>query len=180
MLLSFHFRLEVKVILVASTVICSCGLADDIWGVSLFSDSSSGCRRAPSRGVRDSCDIRPRLPGWYCHGNHHHHGVDYRYNEFMNFIDGHDGLASAAASSTPCSFSLIAILTKAILSDVPRACYHGKLRRVSSPTTSGKGKTRLVFLGDSGSTFLGFLLASFAILGEWGKSIVDIVIPVLS
>jgi UDP-GlcNAc:undecaprenyl-phosphate/decaprenyl-phosphate GlcNAc-1-phosphate transferase len=42
-----------------------------------------------------------------------------------------------------------------------------------------RGKPALIFLGDSGSTFLGFLLASFAILGNWGTSIIDIVIPVL-
>jgi UDP-GlcNAc:undecaprenyl-phosphate/decaprenyl-phosphate GlcNAc-1-phosphate transferase len=47
------------------------------------------------------------------------------------------------------------------------------------PYNFRKGKPARAFLGDSGATFLGFLLASFAILGNWGNSILDIAVPVL-
>jgi UDP-GlcNAc:undecaprenyl-phosphate GlcNAc-1-phosphate transferase len=40
-------------------------------------------------------------------------------------------------------------------------------------------KPARIFLGDNGSTFLGFLLASIALIGEWGQSIMDIIVPVL-
>ena len=40
-------------------------------------------------------------------------------------------------------------------------------------------KPAKIFLGDSGANFLGFLLASFAIVGQWGDSIIDLMVPVI-
>jgi UDP-GlcNAc:undecaprenyl-phosphate GlcNAc-1-phosphate transferase len=96
----------------------------------------------------------------------------------MNFIDGLDGLASGSSIIYSGFFALIAFVTKqyyflfmsiAILG----SCFGFFVYNFR------KGKPALAFLGDSGATFLGFLLASFALLGEWGESIVDIVIPIL-
>jgi len=47
------------------------------------------------------------------------------------------------------------------------------------PYNFRKNKPARIFLGDAGSTFLGFTLASSAILGEWGNSISDISVPVI-
>jgi len=98
----------------------------------------------------------------------------------MNFIDGLDGLA--AGLSVIIALFLGAV---AFMSDHPAmgwfavalvgAClgfliYNFRIRRPA-----------LIFLGDAGSTFLGFTLAGLAVLGRWSteSTFVSIVVPIL-
>ena len=98
----------------------------------------------------------------------------------MNFFDGLDGLASGLSIIIAAFFG-----TVAFMSDQPAmgwfavalvgAClgflpYNFRIRR-----------SALVFLGDAGSTFLGFTLAGLAVLGRWSteSAFVSIVVPIL-
>lgn len=97
----------------------------------------------------------------------------------MNFLDGLDGLATGLAAINAAFFTIVALqtgqpymgfLSVALLGSCLGFLPHNfRLREPAS-----------IFLGDAGSTFLGFSLAGIAVMGEWGESrLVDIVIPVL-
>ncbi len=97
----------------------------------------------------------------------------------VNFLDGMDGLASGMAAIIAMIFGLIALqngqdtmvylalpLVGACLGFLP---YNFRLK-----------KNALIFLGDGGSTFLGFMLASLAIIGDWaGNYTVRLILPLL-
>ncbi len=179
MILNFHFSVEVKAILVTSSVIFLLGLADDIWGI------SAALRLAVQIAAAFALVLFgihvTFVPVWLG-------GIVTEtiitmiwiigITNSMNFIDGMDGLASGTSIIYTLFFSIIAIISKQYYFMFLALAITGSCCGFL-PYNFRKGKSALVFLGDSGSTFLGFLLASFAILGEWGKSIVDIVIPVL-
>lgn len=97
----------------------------------------------------------------------------------MNFFDGMDGLATglsiitagflgffAALSFQPFLGWFAAAIVGACLGFLP---FNFRPRRPAA-----------VFLGDAGSTFLGFVLAALAVKGEWAEnSIIDLGAPVL-
>jgi len=97
-----------------------------------------------------------------------------------NCLDGLDGLAAGAAIIILLFYIIIAtymvadefmaivglILLGAIIGFMP---YNFRIT-----------KNALIFLGDAGSTFIGFTLAALSIYGNWGISkSVDLVIPIL-
>ena len=98
----------------------------------------------------------------------------------VNFLDGVDGLATSLAIVVALAFGLVAVLTGQpffllLCAALAGACagflpYNFRPRPASA------------FLGDAGATLLGFLLASIAIVGEWGGSsgmTLDIIVPLL-
>jgi len=98
----------------------------------------------------------------------------------MNFFDGIDGLAS--------SLSIICALFLGILAfntDQPALGWFA-VAVVGAcvgfiPYNFRLGKSALLFLGDAGSTFLGFTLAGLAVLGQWSVNshFVSLAAPVL-
>ncbi|MBN2225014.1 MAG: undecaprenyl/decaprenyl-phosphate alpha-N-acetylglucosaminyl 1-phosphate transferase [Deltaproteobacteria bacterium] len=87
----------------------------------------------------------------------------------MNFVDGMDGLC--AGISVTISFFLGAI---AFLTDQPElgwlsAALFGAVIGFFPYNFSPKRPAR-IFLGDSGSSFLGFVLACLALIGEWSDN----------
>lgn len=178
-LLNFHFSVEVKVILFTSTIIFFLGLIDDRWGVP--ANIRLLVQLAASLVLVWFGIHMTFVPAWLG-------GIVTEtvmtvvwfigITNAMNFIDGMDGLAAGSSIIYSFFFGLIAIITQ-----------QGYLMLLSIAIAGScagffifnfrRDKPALVFLGDSGSTFLGFILACFAIQGEWGKSIIDIVIPVL-
>ena len=94
----------------------------------------------------------------------------------FNYLDGIDGLAAGSAAINACFFSLILYGTQqgdlGILSVILVAACLGFLRH--------NFKKARIFLGDAGSTFLGFMLAGIGVLGNWAEdNFVKISIPVL-
>jgi UDP-GlcNAc:undecaprenyl-phosphate GlcNAc-1-phosphate transferase len=97
----------------------------------------------------------------------------------INFLDGMDGLASGLTAITAMFFGLVALqngqdsmvylalpLVGACLGFLP---YNFRMKR-----------NALIFLGDAGSTFLGFTLASLAVMGDWaGNYTVRLIVPLL-
>jgi UDP-GlcNAc:undecaprenyl-phosphate GlcNAc-1-phosphate transferase len=98
----------------------------------------------------------------------------------MNFFDGVDGLAASMSIVAAFFLGLLAFNTdQAALGwfavAVLGACA-GFL-----PHNFRLGKSALLFLGDGGSTFLGFILGGLAVLGRWSDSsrFVSLLAPVL-
>jgi UDP-GlcNAc:undecaprenyl-phosphate GlcNAc-1-phosphate transferase len=97
----------------------------------------------------------------------------------VNYLDGMDGLAAGSCAINAFFFSLVALqghhdfmvylalpLLGSCLSFLP---YNFRFRRPA-----------LIFLGDAGSNFLGFMMASLGIMGDWaGDELVKLIVPVL-
>lgn len=97
----------------------------------------------------------------------------------VNYLDGMDGLAAGSCAINAFFFSLVALqnhhdfmvylalpLLGSCLSFLP---YNFRLRQ-----------SALIFLGDAGSNFLGFMMASLGIMGDWaGDELVKLIVPVL-
>lgn len=178
-LLNFHFSVEMKAILVGSTIVLMVGLADDRWKVSakirLLAQVAVSLLLVIF-GVRVTF-VPPSLGGIYSETLITIIWLVGITNS-MNFIDGMDGLASGTGIIYSAFFGIVALITRQPYMMFLAVALAGSTLGFFPYNFRGKRPAR-VFLGDSGATFLGFLLASFAILGEWGDSIVDLAIPVL-
>jgi UDP-GlcNAc:undecaprenyl-phosphate GlcNAc-1-phosphate transferase len=97
----------------------------------------------------------------------------------MNFFDGMDGLATGLSIITAGFLGLFAALTfQPFLGWLAAAIVGGCLGFL--PFNLRPKRPAAIFLGDAGSTFLGFVLAALAVKGEWAEShIIDIAAPVL-
>jgi len=97
----------------------------------------------------------------------------------MNFIDGMDGLAAGVGAIISFFIGIVAFQTMQpamgwIAIAVMGSCL-GFL-----PYNLRTGRPAAVFLGDTGSTFLGFTLATLAVLGDWADNpVVSFSAPVL-
>ena len=98
----------------------------------------------------------------------------------MNFIDGMDGLATGLGVTISAFLGIVAFQSgREVLGlmslSVAGACM-GFL-----PYNFKRDKPANIFLGDAGSTFIGFLLACLAIEGEWAENnpIVSFTAPLL-
>ena len=98
----------------------------------------------------------------------------------MNFFDGIDGLASAMSIICALFLGILAFNT-----DQPALGWFA-VAAVGAcvgfiPHNFRLGKSALIFLGDAGSTFLGFTLAGLAVLGQWSMTsrFVSLAAPVL-
>ncbi len=94
----------------------------------------------------------------------------------LNFLDNMDGLAAGVAAI--CSFAIFTIAYRfgqrwlAFLSLSLMGSALGFLRYNFKPAK--------IFMGDSGSTFLGFTIAAMSIMATWSQSaLVSITVPVL-
>lgn len=98
----------------------------------------------------------------------------------MNFIDGTDGLASGLGAVISMFLGTVAILThQADLGWLALAMMGSCLGFL--PYNFRNSGPALIFLGDTGSTFIGFTLACLAITGNWAEksALVSICTPVL-
>jgi len=97
----------------------------------------------------------------------------------MNFFDGMDGLATGLSIITAGFLGLFAALTfQPFLGWLAAAIVGGCLGFL--PFNLRPKRPAAIFLGDAGSTFLGFVLAALAVKGEWAENhIIDIAAPVL-
>ena len=97
----------------------------------------------------------------------------------MNFIDGMDGLATGLSAIMAIFIGIVAFQTNQpfmgwIAIAILGSClgFFPFNFRFKTPA--------LIFLGDTGSTFLGFMLAGLAVMGNWSESrIVSFANPVL-
>jgi UDP-GlcNAc:undecaprenyl-phosphate/decaprenyl-phosphate GlcNAc-1-phosphate transferase len=97
----------------------------------------------------------------------------------MNFFDGMDGLATGLSIVTAGFLGFFAALTfQPFLGWFAAAIVGSCLGFL--PFNFRPRRPAAVFLGDAGSTFLGFVLAALAVKGEWAEnSVIDIGAPVL-
>ena len=97
----------------------------------------------------------------------------------MNFFDGMDGLATGLSIITAGFLGFFAALTfQPFMGWLAAAVVGGCLGFL--PFNLRPKRPAAIFLGDAGSTFLGFVLAALAVKGEWAENhIIDVAAPVL-
>ncbi|HCK99161.1 MAG TPA: hypothetical protein DHW42_03535 [Candidatus Marinimicrobia bacterium] len=97
----------------------------------------------------------------------------------INFLDGIDGLAAGLAIVISLFCAVISYSIGSQFVSIVSIIFMGALCGFF-PYNFRFRKRALIFLGDGGSTFIGFTLAALAIYGDWGihKS-VDLAIPLL-
>ncbi|MBI4381353.1 MAG: undecaprenyl/decaprenyl-phosphate alpha-N-acetylglucosaminyl 1-phosphate transferase [candidate division NC10 bacterium] len=97
----------------------------------------------------------------------------------LNFMDGMDGLAAGLGVITAGFMGLVAFQTNQPLMGWLSAAVVGSCLGFLPYNFRPKAPAS-IFLGDAGSTFLGFTLASLAVKGSWAESsIIDIAAPIL-
>lgn len=101
----------------------------------------------------------------------------------INFLDGMDGLLAGLVAGTSLIFFVLALLIySAGLVDSPMLAYCALALFGSSICfLSFNVKPARIFLGDGGSNFFGFFLATMSIHGNWskGEPLVSFFIPIL-
>lgn len=98
----------------------------------------------------------------------------------LNFFDGVDGLASGICIVTALFLGLIAFKTNQPALGWIAVALLGACAGFI-PYNFRLGESGLLFLGDAGSTFLGFTLAGLAVLGKWSNTshFVSLAAPIL-
>lgn len=98
----------------------------------------------------------------------------------MNFFDGIDGLAAGLSIITSLFLGILAFKTHQPALGWLAVAIAGSCLGFM-PYNFLLGRSALLFLGDAGSTYLGFMLAGLAVLGEWSTTshFVSLTAPVL-
>ena len=84
----------------------------------------------------------------------------------FNFIDGMDGLATGIGAISALFLGIVALQTNQYLLMLLSFTLMGGCLGFL-PFNFKRNKPATIFLGDTGATFIGFMLASLAIMGEW-------------
>lgn len=97
----------------------------------------------------------------------------------VNFLDGMDGLASGSTAINALFFGLVAWQNNQydmmfLALPLFGACLSFLVYNFRP------GRRAWIFLGDAGSTFLGFMVASLAVMGDWAThDTVGLIVPIL-
>ena len=179
-LINFQFSVQMKAILVGSSIIFFVGLLDDRFSLPAWVRLVAQLAAAL---LLVFFEVRVSfVPDWLG-GVYVETIITLLWligiTNSMNFIDGMDGIAAGTSIIYSIFFFIIALISHQFYLMFLAIALTGSSLGFFVYNFRPK-KHALIFLGDSGATFLGFLLASFAIMGDWGMdSITDILIPVL-
>ncbi len=164
--LNFSFSIELKGVVIGGTIILVMGLVDDInrlpamWKLAVQVLASS---------VLILCKVKlDFLPNtWWGVAGEVVLTVIWvvGITNAVNFFDGMDGLATGLTAISALSFFVVALIT--------HQSYLGYLTITLAGSCLGflkfNFKPASIFLGDTGSTFLGFTLAGIAVMGGWAE-----------
>ncbi len=165
-ILNFYFSIELKGVVIGGTIILLVGLIDDVKHIpatwKLISQVLASCILI-LHGVRLSF-----LPStWWGNAGEVLLTIIWvvGITNAVNFFDGMDGLATGLTAICSLSFFIVAQITG--------QQYLGFLTIALAGSCLGflkfNFKPASIFLGDAGSTFLGFTLAGIAVMGGWAE-----------
>lgn len=181
-LYNFNFSLQLKGVALGATLVVGVGLIDDVLDLPA-AVKLLGQVAAAGIAVLYSVllNVVPRdVPGfvwlnvlltvlWFV-----------TVTNAVQFLDGMDGLAGGLGVVAALFFSITALQTgQKYLMYLSVALLGACLGFL--PYNFRPGRPALVFLGDGGSSFIGFTLAGLAVMGEWAKdnSVVALLTPML-
>lgn len=164
--LNFSFSIELKGIILGGTIILLLGTIDDIKHLSA---KWKLLGQVVASGILISCGVKLSfLPNtWWGDAGEVLLTIIWivGITNAVNFFDGMDGLATGLAVIGSLSFFIVAEITG--------QSYLGFLTIALAGSCLGflkfNFKPASIFLGDAGSTFLGFTLAGIAVMGGWAE-----------
>ena len=176
----FTFSLELKGVVLAGTLILAIGIVDDMRGLPA-SAKLLGQLVATAILIRFGVVISFLPEALWGHLGEWLLTAVWviGITNAVNFLDGIDGLAAGTSGINALFFSLVALQNQQhylsfLAVPLVGACI-GFLVYNFRP-----GRPAAVFLGDAGSTFLGFVLASLGVMGDWaGDHTVRLMVPIL-
>jgi UDP-GlcNAc:undecaprenyl-phosphate GlcNAc-1-phosphate transferase len=165
-ILNFYFSIELKGVVIGGTIILLIGLIDDIKHIPATWKLVS---QVLASGVLILHGVRLSfLPStWWGNAGEVLLTVIWvvGITNAVNFFDGMDGLATGLTAICSLSFFIVAQITE--------QQYLGFLTIALAGSCLGflkfNFKPASIFLGDAGSTFLGFTLAGIAVMGGWAE-----------
>jgi UDP-GlcNAc:undecaprenyl-phosphate GlcNAc-1-phosphate transferase len=170
LLMNGVLSVQVKAILVAGSMVFLLGVLDDVWGLSARIKFILQISIALIPSVWGICiDVFPNTFAW--------HVAEILLTVLwvvgitnaFNFIDGMDGLATGIAAISCFFFGIIAMRTgQQLFLLITMALLGSSLGFL--PYNFRQLKSATLFLGDTGSTFIGFMLAYIAVMGEWAEN----------
>lgn len=100
----------------------------------------------------------------------------------INFIDGIDGLAAGITTISGATLYFVALMNLSIISTARISTYMAAaLVGISSAFLIFNRHPAKIFMGDSGATFLGFVLATIAVEGTFKvATVVSLIVPILT
>lgn len=163
---NFSFSIELKGVILGGTIILLVGLLDDLKKLPATMKLVS---QIAATGAVMACGVKlDFLPNnWWGNGGELILTVIWMVGiaNAVNFFDGMDGLATGLTAISALSFFVVAQLTD--------QDYLGYLTIALAGSCLGflrfNFKPASIFLGDTGSTFLGFTLAGIAVMGGWAE-----------
>lgn len=178
LLTSIHYMPNLKALMICSTLMLFVGALDDVRGVSaavrLFVQVAA-CGILIADGIHVTF-----LPNtWWGIGGEWLITVVWivGITNAINFLDGIDGLVAGMAAGTSLMYFILSLLL-----DAPMMAYCSVALLGASIAFLGFNmQPARIFLGDGGSSFLGFFLATMSIQGHWAKNepMVSFFIPIL-
>jgi len=164
--LNFSFSIELKGVIIGGTLILLVGLIDDIWNVSATLKLVSQIL-ASSILIVSGVKLSFLPNNWWGNGGEILLTIIWvvGITNAVNFFDGMDGLAAGLTAICSLCFFIVAAIT--------HQAYLGFLTIALAGSCLGflkfNFKPATIFLGDTGSTFLGFTLAGIAVMGGWAE-----------
>lgn len=165
--LNFSFSIELKGVIIGGTIILLLGLIDDIKHLSA-KWKLLGQVVASSTLILFGVKLSFLPSTWWGIGGEVLLTIIWivGITNAVNFFDGMDGLATGLTAICSLSFFIVALITG--------QQYLGFLTIALAGSCLGFLKFNFrpasIFLGDAGSTFLGFTLAGIAIMGGWAEN----------
>jgi len=164
--LNFSFSIELKGVIIGGTIILLVGLIDDIKSLSATWKLISQILASSTLII---CGVKLSfLPNtWWGNGGEVILTIIWvvGITNAVNFFDGMDGLAAGLTAVCSLSFFIVAQITG--------QPYLGYITIALAGSCLGflkfNFKPASIFLGDAGSTFLGFTLAGIAVMGGWAE-----------
>lgn len=180
-LANFHFSVPLKGVVLGATIVVALGVLDDIAelpaGLKL-AGQVAGAAVAMLYGV-----VLNTVPWWVPGAAALNMVLTLVWfiavTNALQFLDGMDGLAAGIGIIAGIFFSITALQTDQRYLMYLAAALVGACLGFLPFNFRPGGAT--IFLGDSGSSFIGFTLAGLAVMGEWadGDPVVALFTPVL-
>lgn len=177
-LTSFHYMPNLRALLAGSMLVLLAGLLDDMRGIKAWLKLAIQLAACIIL-IADGIHVTFLPPAWW--------GIAGEWiitviwiigiTNAINFLDGIDGLVPGITAGTSLIYLVLAILLKSNMLAYCSIALFG----ASIAFLSFNVKPARIFLGDSGSNFLGFFLAALSIYGGWAKNdpLVSFFIPIL-
>ncbi len=172
---------EIKALLAGGTLVMLFGLVDDIWGISpkvKLTGQIAAAVIATAGGIRVEFITNP-FDGMFILGKLAVPVTIFwivGVTNALNLIDGLDGLAAGTSAIAAVTITVVALLegkgVVSLMALVLAVSILGFLKYNFHPAQ--------IFMGDSGSMFLGFTLANLAVMGlTKGATVISLFIPII-